>query len=513
MRCLPALCVLSALAALSTNAAAQCELDRLVPSTGVGWRSFLAIEDDLAVIGGGGPGAAVFERGPGGWSQVDTFQTPGFLMFQYIALDASSDTAVTGSQEGNGDMSGSAFVFERSQGWALTQTLVPSNAEGYDAFGAGVAIEGDTIVVGATMSVYDVGACGPGKGYVFERTETSGWVETASFAPHGFQNTMIMYGVAVDTDGQTAVIGANDDDEFLSSAGAAYIYERDATGWYEAAKLFPPAPAPMGEFGCAVSVDGSVMLIGDDNDGGMGVVHAYERDAAGWQLVQSFAPADLQAGDRFGDAIAMTDSRAVIGASGADGVSANAGAVYVFTREAGGWVQLNKIVPDDVPESAALGSAVALDNNTLLSAGSWNSEDIRVHSIGADSENYCLSVVNSSGAPAVISTEGCGSVQGNSLTMRIDSAPASQPGVFFFAPDPAQVTFFDGFLCLAPPFNRLPPALSSPTGVLRTTLDFGSWPAYLITAGSTWRFQAFLRDPGFGTGVNTSDGIEIMLLP
>lgn len=33
------------------------------------------------------------------------------------------------------------------------------------------------------------------------------------------------------------------------------------------------------------------------------------------------------------------------------------------------------------------------------------------------------------------------------------------------------------------------------------------------SSGTTWRFQAFLRDPGFVTGVNTSDAIEIVLLP
>jgi len=69
------------------------------------------------------------------------------------------------------------------------------------------------------------------------------------------------------------------------------------------------------------------------------------------------------------------------------------------------------------------------------------------------------------------------------------------------------------FLPLAPPFYRLDPALSSRLDVLRATLDFGSAPADLITAGSTWRFQAFLRVPGLGTGIDTSDGIELMLRP
>lgn len=42
---------------------------------------------------------------------------------------------------------------------------------------------------------------------------------------------------------------------------------------------------------------------------------------------------------------------------------------------------------------------------------------------------------------------------------------------------------------------------------------YGSSPASLITAGVTWRFQAFLRDRGFATGINTSDELEFVLQP
>jgi hypothetical protein len=32
-----------------------------------------------------------------------------------------------------------------------------------------------------------------------------------------------------------------------------------------------------------------------------------------------------------------------------------------------------------------------------------------------------------------------------------------------------------------------------------------------MAAGSTWRFQAFFRDPGVGAGVNSSDAVRVLL--
>lgn len=145
------------------------------------------------------------------------------------SVSISGNTVVVGSLYTivNGCCSGAAYVFtEAGSGWRnMTQSakLAPSDGRTYDSFGNSVSISANTIVVGSPGP--DWGTMHQGAAYVFDRPG-SGWAsmtETAKLtAPDGVKNDQ--FGVAVAIDGNTMVAGATAAKiNVNNNQGAAYV--------------------------------------------------------------------------------------------------------------------------------------------------------------------------------------------------------------------------------------------------------------------------------------------------
>jgi hypothetical protein len=75
---------------------------------------------------------------------------------------------------------------------------------------------------------------------------------------------------------------------------------------------------------------------------------------------------DKAASDRFGQSVSMSfdGSRVIVGANYADpGGTADAGAVYIFTRSGTTWTQEAKLVAGDKVQSDALGYSVSMSSD------------------------------------------------------------------------------------------------------------------------------------------------------
>lgn len=133
--------------------------------------------------------------------------------------------------------------------------------------------------------------------------------------------------------------------------------------------------------------------------------------------------------------------------------------------------------------------------------------------------NYCTAAPNSLGLGALVSASGSPSISAATFTLRVDHAVPNQAGLFLYAVGQAQVPFGDGFRCVGHPILRLGPALSTDgTGTAERGLDFTAPPANSgpgqITAGSTWNFQFWYRDPAAGaSGFNLSNGLRAHFIP
>lgn len=132
---------------------------------------------------------------------------------------------------------------------------------------------------------------------------------------------------------------------------------------------------------------------------------------------------------------------------------------------------------------------------------------------------FCQSEPNTTGAPTTIRAFGSPSLLNNDLSLSAGPIPPGQPGIFFYGPHPDQVPFGNGWRCVTGGFYRFPRQPSSPAGTVTFAIDNSLSPAATgagaWTAGSTWRFQCWYRDPTATTGFrfNLSDGLAITFVP
>lgn len=184
----------------------------------------------------------------------------------------------------NGDINrGRVTVLEREDnGWVQSATLVAGDGDAQDRFGEVVAIDGDTILVGAPYAMTD-GLPEAGAVYVFERTD-SGWTHTQRLAA-ARPSTMARFGSDVAIAGDRLIVAApRDGEEFGEGPGAAYIFERDSNGnWQQAARL----DRGVGNYGEVVAIHGDHAAT---HAGGR--VFLYRRDASGWNFEQAVEGGD-----------------------------------------------------------------------------------------------------------------------------------------------------------------------------------------------------------------------------
>jgi len=263
--------------------------------------------------------------------------------------------------------------------------LLASDADIGDRFGASVAIDGDTAVVGAWR---DGGVSGAfGSAYVFVRDAggADNWGQVMKLtAPDAVPGDK--FGVSVSISGDTIAVGTNP----AGGNGKAYMFERDALGnWGEVKKLIAADGAANDKFGAWVSISGDVVVVGADSDddagSASGSAYLFERNTGGpgnfWGEVKKLTAADAAGGDLFGRRVAISGDKVAVGAVGDDDLGTNSGSAYVFERDAGGtnnWGQVKKLTSPNGAAFRGFGGSISLSGNTLVAQ---NGEDFGFASV------------------------------------------------------------------------------------------------------------------------------------
>lgn len=152
------------------------------------------------------------------------------------------------------------------------------------------------------------------------------------------------------------------------ATGFVYTLRADARGvWRETARFAAPDSARDNGFGRRLAVDGNTILVSQSpsDSSAPGVVHVYERSSATapWRRTGQLAPEGAVKGDRVGRALALSGDVAVVGATRTDSMR---GAIFVFRRADGQWRQEAKLRPEDVKPGSAFGVSVALAGDVIL---------------------------------------------------------------------------------------------------------------------------------------------------
>ena len=341
----------------------------------------VALDGNTVVIGaqgdddnGDGSGAAyVFTRSEAGWiQQAKLTAEDGAAGDQFggsVAL--SSDMALIGARrdDDNGDESGAAYVFTRSgAGWSQQAKLTAADGATGAEFGYSVALSGDTAVIGAARD--DDKGDDSGSAYVFTRSGAD-WSQQAKLtAADGAEGDV--FGISVAFSGDTAVIGADLDDDKGENSGSAYVFTRSETGWSQQAKLTATDGEAVDIFGVRVAVSGDTALIAarrdDDDVNGVdsGSAYVFVRSGTRWSQQAKLTAEDAEAGDMFGYNVALSADTAVITAAMDDDKGANSGAAYLFARSGSDWIQQAKLTAPDGAADDVFGWSVALSGNTTI---------------------------------------------------------------------------------------------------------------------------------------------------
>jgi hypothetical protein len=290
-------------------------------ATTVGNRRIVALEGDL-LLAGAPFGATLWVRTGSTWSQGQMLTNDAIIYGTAVAL--SGDTAVIGDPtEENAaaqNDAGAAYVFVRSNGvWSLQQRLTPTVHPALARFGGAVAIDGDSILVGAR----DENTFGAA--YVFVRNGST-WTQQVRFAPSTAAGDS--FGNAVAIQGNTAVIGASGE----GAGGAAYVFTRSGTTWTQQRRFLPGTSGLGGTFAEAIGLDGDLLLL--SNRAGApsnGTAIVYSRSGTNWFEQGTITPSDVTNNTQFANSIALDGQRAAIGAP-FDRIPSGflPGAVYVY---------------------------------------------------------------------------------------------------------------------------------------------------------------------------------------
>ena len=152
------------------------------------------------------------------------------------------------------------------------QKLLASDKADADFFGESVAIDGDTAVIGAYLKS-DGGTYENGAAYIFARSGGT-WRQQAKLLASD-RTDQDRFGNSVAIDGDTVVIGASSaDGSGTSASGAAYVFTRSTGSWTEQAKLLASDRARLDGFGRSVAIDGDTVVIGADGEDDSGTTRS-----------------------------------------------------------------------------------------------------------------------------------------------------------------------------------------------------------------------------------------------
>lgn len=356
-----------------------------------------AIDGNYAIVGSPGADGEGTDRGQAyvylktqggtdGWGQVKTLVAgdAGDDDFFGVAVDISGDYAVVGAVEenGSGTDQGAAYVFYRNQGgadnWGQVKKITAADRADNDSFGRTVAIDGDTIIVGADGE--DGAGRDRGAAYIFLRNEggADNWGQVIKLVASSPEDSG-KFGFAVAIDGDLALVGAPGKAGAGAGRGAAYVFSRDQGGvgaWGLIKEILPSAPTDNSWFGYALAIEGTLAVVGEGwNDGAgtnRGAAYVFGRDQGGvnsWGEIKKFTASDAHDNDFFGFSVAVNGSNVVIGAAWAAASGTERGQVYLFSKDEGGtdnWGEVQRLRASDAQNEDWFGFSTAIAENYIL---------------------------------------------------------------------------------------------------------------------------------------------------
>jgi len=298
-----------------------------------------------------------------------------------VSINSVGNTMIIGSYLDLtvGANAGSSYIFTKNASdiWSERQKLQASDIQAGDYFGLSVTMNaiGNVAIVGATRE--DTGGSNAGAAYIFTQNSSDIWNERQKLqASDRLAYDEFGFSVAINSLGDTAIVGSVKADAGGFNSGATYIFTKNTSDvWSERQKLLSSDIQADDYFGRSVAINnpGNIAVVGapraDAGGSNSGAAYIFTKNTSDiWSERQKLLSSDLQAGDSFGRSVDINDAGniVIIGAHLEDGVTvatSDAGAAYIFAKNSSDvWYQQQKIRSSDLQVGDVFGQSVAMNS-------------------------------------------------------------------------------------------------------------------------------------------------------
>jgi hypothetical protein len=310
-----------------------------------------------------------------------------------FAVAISKNRIVVGAY-GNNNFQGAAYVYgdssnpQSGRSYSELFILTASDGDSDHWFGESVAIDGDSIVVGARYAPGNDNQV-TGAVYVYQINEdSSGKIIsipqvaklTASDGKFGD-----FLGASVAILGNSILVGATGVNiGNVLNAGAAYWFGYISTGstpsqWTLIQQILPNELIENAQFGYSVAMDDNIAVIGSFF-GNAAFVFAPENPSSSLSSAwDQIAKVNGPTNSRLGSLVAVAGSRIAVGAFSDDNIKGTgAGAVYVYSKTSSSsspWTQVTQLLAADGAPGDNFGRSVDISKNASTIVVGANSDD------------------------------------------------------------------------------------------------------------------------------------------
>lgn len=230
------------------------------------------------------------------------------------AIDMDGDYAVIGTSQINNatdDLKGSAYILKReNEEWNIQQIISAPDGFDQDGFGIDVAIEGNTIVVGAAITYFSNPPAIEGAAYIFKRNADL-WQfdqKLTAFDAEILDN----FGQKVAIEGDVIAVSAPyDENSGLTNSGAIYVFEMEADSFAFEIKL-------ENEIAQSQLAMGHELIIKDQNivvnNHGDHYIYVFTKNGGVWSNSQIIEAPQNTPHSYYGTSIDIEGNRMLVGA-------------------------------------------------------------------------------------------------------------------------------------------------------------------------------------------------------
>jgi hypothetical protein len=349
-------------------------LRHLGASTGDNFGTSVAVSGTLAVIGSPWDDTAGINAGSAFIYNLGS-STPTVPVHALsnpnnaVANGFGGAVAISGMKVvvGAGGNNGRAYVYDLAGAHPTVPIVSMSNPGGgwSEGFGGAVAIDGNRVVVGAGWT--DAVTFDEGRAYVYNLSSNTPAVPAVILRNPG-PGSYEYFGSAVAISGDRVVVGAYGENTGDDDTGSAYVFNlTSATPGIPVFTLNNPRPGYADSFGNAVAISGTRVVIGayrDDDaayDSGSAFVYDLSSSTPTVPEVTLYKP-NAGGTDYFGDSVAISGTRVAVG------MGVGAGSVFIYDLLNGAPATPATILNSPVLPTAGdhFGRGVAMDGATLV---------------------------------------------------------------------------------------------------------------------------------------------------